>query len=431
MSDSSETDTDTSHSSSSEETEQTTSTESSIESSSDENVSEIEHLELENKILGKYNIINKLGQGADAIVWLAYNIEDNNFYAIKVNEPNEFKKGMGEFKFMRELSTKLECINHLKEAFIETRGSKKYVCGVFNLHTGNIDSLIRKGDYSKGFPIPIVKMIMRQLLTALKYLHQNKKVYHADIKTDNILVKGINNYDKKIIEQYKSKNFFELYNQAKKTFWINKGKSIDSISNMKSEDKTKIRHQVHEMICKSIDYPELSEKNKVDSSIINKCNISLADFGAWCGQDEHYDCAFGTRYYRAPEVILVGKSSYPVDIWAAGCVLFELITGTFLFDPDKTSKITRDEYHLYNMSQLFGDFSKTFLKSTQLCSDYFNSKGQLKNFPKVQTISLESLIKKRDIEPSDDMIDLLTKMLKLVPSHRLTADQCLKHPFLQ
>ncbi len=38
------------------------------------------------------------------------------------------------------------------------------------------------------------------------------------------------------------------------------------------------------------------------------------------------------RYYRAPELIL-GSHYYDesIDIWAAGCILFEMITRTSLF----------------------------------------------------------------------------------------------------
>lgn len=42
-----------------------------------------------------------------------------------------------------------------------------------------------------------------------------------------------------------------------------------------------------------------------------------------------------TRWYRAPELLLNSKDySYPVDIWAFGCLLFELLTGTPLFPGD-------------------------------------------------------------------------------------------------
>jgi renal tumor antigen len=39
-----------------------------------------------------------------------------------------------------------------------------------------------------------------------------------------------------------------------------------------------------------------------------------------------------TRWYRAPECLLTdGYYSYPMDVWSAGCVMFELITFHPLF----------------------------------------------------------------------------------------------------
>lgn len=42
-----------------------------------------------------------------------------------------------------------------------------------------------------------------------------------------------------------------------------------------------------------------------------------------------------SRYYRAPELIL-GSNYYDfsIDVWAAGCILFELLTRTPLFPGD-------------------------------------------------------------------------------------------------
>ena len=90
---------------------------SNVSTSSDDIYHHTENLDLTNKLLNKYNIINEIGKGADAIVWLAYNIEDNKFYAIKVNEPNEYKKGLEEFKFLKKLP-KIQVFNQLKDNFI-------------------------------------------------------------------------------------------------------------------------------------------------------------------------------------------------------------------------------------------------------------------------------------------------------------------------
>ena len=57
-----------------------------------------------------------------------------------------------------------------------------------------------------------------------------------------------------------------------------------------------------------------------------KINISLADFDTFCHKDDYYTCEFGTQYYQAPEIILLGRCSFPVDIWAIGVITYELMT---------------------------------------------------------------------------------------------------------
>ena len=42
-----------------------------------------------------------------------------------------------------------------------------------------------------------------------------------------------------------------------------------------------------------------------------------------------------SRYYRSPELILgINHYSTSIDIWSAGAILFELLTGTVLFPGD-------------------------------------------------------------------------------------------------
>ena len=401
-----------------------------ISTSSDDVCHHSENLDLTGKLLNKYNIINEIGKGADAIVWLGYNVEDSKFYAIKVNEPNEYKKGLEEFKFLKKLPIKLQVFNHLKESFIEQKGNLKYSCGVFELHTGNLDSLIRKSDIEDGLPVHVVKKIMYQLLTAIKYLHQKVKVYHADIKTDNILLKGQNSFDKIIIKQYTSQNFIEKYTESKKQFWLNKGNNLNSINKMKSIDKKKIREVVHKHICQKLEYPSTLEKYKINQELIFNCNVTLSDFGTYCKEDEHYDTEFGTRYYRAPEIILMGETSYGVDIWALGCVFYELLTGRILFDPEKDSKHSRDEYHLWWINSYCGDFPISFLKKTKHYKKFFNNSGKLLNMKLSNTSSIKELLQSYNIlNEIENVTDLLKGMLEISPLKRFDINKCLHHVF--
>jgi serine/threonine protein kinase len=67
----------------------------------------------------------------------------------------------------------------------------------------------------------------------------------------------------------------------------------------------------------------------------------VADFGLTSqgtSQSLHYtEFARGTSGYRAPELLLQDTAVYnnKVDIWALGCILFELVVGTKPFTTDR------------------------------------------------------------------------------------------------
>ena len=381
--------------------------------SDDDIIEQSDNLELEGSILNEYNILCELGRGAYSIVWLGYNISSLKYYAIKVQNPNEYKEGKSENDFMKQLPKNIDSLNKLILDFVEVRNNKKFLCSVYELHCSNLDSIIRKGKYEDGLPQDIVKNIMIQLLEGCDHLHQKMKVYHADIKTDNILLKGQTKKINSLIELYNKMNFQELYLQAKKEH-----------NKLTQDKKIKIRSRIHLEIYNKVvnilnEYD--IDKYDIDEKYITNCKISLADFGSFVKDGEFYDEAFGTRYYRSPENILVGNSSYPNDIWALGCTFYELLTGQILFDPDKDKQFDRDAYHLKLINELCGEFSHSFLKKTNLWKKYFDSNCKLKI-----TKDLNHKTKLEDKLGNNSMIPIIKGMLKINPNERLTTFDCLQ-----
>ena len=404
----------------------------SVSVSSDENPDQSTNMDFTGKILNTYNIISELGRGSYSIVWLSYNISDGKFYALKVQNPEDFKDGVSEMRILRSLP-KNENILQLKEHFIKRIGSKKFLCSAYDLCCGNLDTFIRKGEYSDGLDLSIVKKIFRQLMEGIYILHKKCKLIHCDLKTDNILLKGFNNRDKYIIDLYKELNFEKNYSDAKKEYWTSLGKDLSQIKKMKSEHKLKVRKAVHTQILNSI-------QEKIDNNIfktyrfnqkfMEEPNIVIADFGAACTEDESYDEDFGTRYYRAPEVILMGEITDKVDVWAAGCILYELIVGDFLFDPDKDKNKTRDYYHLLEISKVSGRFSKKFLKSTKHWKKFFDKSGDIKDTLYREYYDWDELLEKvEDDKERTQIISLLKEMLDINPSTRISSEKVLTHPW--
>ena len=403
--------------------------------SSDENPDQSSNMDFKGKLLKNYNIISELGRGSYSIVWLGYNIENGTFNAVKVQNPQDYKDGISEIKILKSLPND-ETLLKINEYFIKNIGDRKFLCSSYDLCCGNLDSFIRKGEYSNGLELSTSKKIFYQLMNGLNLLHKKCKLTHCDIKTDNILLKGHNNRDKHLIELYKNHDFSGKYSEAKKKFWTDElGKDLKNIKKMKTEQKIRIRKKVHQEILNNIDKEvneEILKDNRFDKSYMEIPNITIADFGAACTEDEFYDEDFGTRYYRAPEVVLMGKISDKVDIWAAGCILYELINGSFLFDPDKDKNKSRDYYHLLEMSKVSGKFSKKFLKTTKHYKNFFDKEYDLKDTEFREYYDWDELLDKvEDNRERNQIADLIKKMLQLDPKSRPCAEDILKHEWLK
>ena len=65
------------------------------------------------------------------------------------------------------------------------------------------------------------------------------------------------------------------------------------------------------------------------------------------------------------------------DIWSLGCMVYEMMTSTFLFKPKDKSNIGKDEDHLYKMIELLGPLPKAQTTEGTLSRKLFNKKGEL------------------------------------------------------
>lgn len=68
----------------------------------------------------------------------------------------------------------------------------------------------------------------------------------------------------------------------------------------------------------------------------NEYEVKVADLGlaAFTPNDELLTQKCGTPGYVAPEILIKGEYSYKADIFSCGCLLFNLLTGCFLFIGD-------------------------------------------------------------------------------------------------
>jgi len=161
----------------------------------------------------------------------------------------------------------------------------------------------------------------------------------------------------------------------------------------------------------------------------------IADLGNACWTHRHFTDDVTTRQYRSPEVLVGLPYSTPIDIWSVACLVFELVTGDFLFDPkeSKSGRHTRDEDHLALMMELLGKMPKKVTTQGKLSKDYFNKNGQLRNIRELEDWGLESVLYEKyhlSAEEARSLTSFLLPMLDLNAATRITAREALRHEWL-
>nr|ABG91275.1 putative mitogen-activated protein kinase 14 [Leishmania mexicana] len=123
-----------------------------------------------------------------------------------------------------------------------------------------------------------------------------------------------------------------------------------------------------------------------------------------------------TRWYRAPELLLQDRFyGAAVDVWAAGCIMAELITMRPLFPGTN------------EVDQLFKIMSVLGSPTEEVWAGGLRLAKKIRYvFPKVAGSGLAQALPSHIPLPA---LDLLRQMLVYDPKVRLTAEQCLQHPF--
>ncbi|CAG8594759.1 13081_t:CDS:2, partial [Acaulospora morrowiae] len=161
--------------------------------------------------------------------------------------------------------------------------------------------------------------------------------------------------------------------------------------------------------------------------------VKIADLGNACWVDHHFTNDIQTRQYRSPEVILGSRWGPSADIWSMACMVFELFTGDYLFDPQAGSRYNKDDDHIAQIMELLGLFPKHLALNGKYSSDIFNRKGELRHIHKLRHWKLPDVLQEKYLLPpneADFMADFLLPMLDLNPDKRSMARQSLNHRWL-
>ena len=192
---------------------------------------------------------------------------------------------------------------------------------------------------------------------------------------------------------------------------------------------------------------------KPDNVLVNakNSNLQLCDFGsAMFDGNNELTPYLQSRFYRAPEVILGLKYSFPLDMWSVGCCLFELYTGKMAF-PGKSNN---DMLRLFIETK--GPLPRKLLRKAAFKEQHYDDDGLFSSVSVDQVTKQQIRRTIRDSKPLRDIHqrvgararrdthltgeerkmttalgDLLDKIFTYDPDKRITPANALLHPFCQ
>eukprot|EP01071_Lankesteria_metandrocarpae_P010128 Lankesteria_metandrocarpae@DN5290_c2_g1_i1.p1 len=159
----------------------------------------------------------------------------------------------------------------------------------------------------------------------------------------------------------------------------------------------------------------------------------IVDLGNGCWVEKHFSDDIQTRQYRSPEVLVQWGYDASADIWSFACMIFELATGDYLFEPKATKEYSRSEDHVALIMELLGTFPTPLIQNGKKSSSFFDARGGLKNISDLKYWGLQEVLEEKynfSKKESASFASFLLPMLSLNPMSRATACQMLRHPWL-
>ncbi|KAI9058589.1 kinase-like protein [Trametes sanguinea] len=323
---------------------------------------------------GKYEVVRKLSYAVSSSVWMTLSDHsiiyrqrpdwDPKYAAMKVLNANatlrEALKGSYELDALLRMKQQWDSdhpgLSHCVrcyDVFFEKSVHGRHMCMAFTLCGTTLDDLLDEQPLGT-FSLPVVKRFVKQALLALDFLHTQVSIVHCDVKLANFFVQI--DADDAVISKYLQEHPSESYPTR-----YHSGLWDGPIITVKSQP-----------------LPNFG----LDPSLSN-LNVVIGDFGggtikAFLLEDWDPKADQATPLIlRAPEQILEGAWSTPVDIWMIGCMTFVSLTATNVFELYHTSKLDETDVHLARIVEHIGPFPAAFLERCDKRTQYFDDTGRL------------------------------------------------------
>ncbi|RDA90307.1 hypothetical protein CP533_0400 [Ophiocordyceps camponoti-saundersi (nom. inval.)] len=441
---------------------------------------------------GKYTVVRKLGWGHFSTVWLSRDNSNSKHVALKVvrSAAHYTETAIDEIKLLSKIVQAKpdhpgrKHVVSLLDSFDHKGPNGTHVCMVFEVLGENLLGLIKRWNH-RGIPMPLVKQITKQVLLGLDYLHRECGIIHTDLKPENVLIEigDVEQIVKKVVKNDAGEKENNRNGRRRRRTLITGSQPLPSPlnstfnqsnlfpspgsqpnlagvlgeararaasasskeSSLKSPDESqKQREKSADVLSREVSGISLDksssssvltgEKRKAeDSHAFDIISVKIADLGNACWVNHHFTNDIQTRQYRSPEVILGSKWGASTDVWSMAAMVFELITGDYLFDPQSGTKYGKDDDHIAQIIELLGPFPRSLCLSGKWSQEIFNRKGELRNIHRLRHWALPDVLREKyhfKEEEAKRISNFLVPMLELVPEKRANAGGMAGHGWL-
>lgn len=343
----------------------------------------------------RYLVLDYIDHGTFCRVYMAYDIQCDKFYALKIMNIDAQLEGKTEIIYLKKFISSHRIIM-IYDDFIH----QEHICMVLELMGLAVIDLINSIDATHHRFTEVVKKVIRDTSTGISELNR-KLLIHTDLKLENIMTDILTEKQTKIMKTVQDINVQEC-----RRIFYNKKIENNSFNWLGTDTKNKLRDEFNTYISKvvldslkPINESECDNEFEIPDYFICKI-IDLGNAEQYFKNTKILKGTIHIRCYRPPENFKTEKYDVMSDIWTFGCLIFEMLFNEKFLDPD----VSTEDYVDYIIEKVDG------------LPQYISEECLLVNF-------------KNDCE-RDEFCEFIVNTLKIDPRERWNIKDCINSKLL-